>query len=131
MAVLAGTAGFGALMMLAPGLTLQGYGWLMFGQPQRIFGFGADAVAYITLLHGVLGAVMVGWALALWGTWRGRWSAWTVVATSVTVWFVIDTVFSAAVGAWPNVALNLVFGALFAAGLWLARPVRGGKQGSA
>jgi hypothetical protein len=130
-AVTAGTALFGALMVLAPALTRRGFSLLMHGQPGRIDSWPPEAVAYITLLHGVLGAVMVGWAVALLGVLRGPWrpaprQGWGIVAASVGSWFVIDVSFSAALGAWPNVMLNLAFGVLFGAGL-LARPALQGK----
>lgn len=126
-AAVAGTAIFGATMVLAPALTRRGFALLLYGDAAHIDGFGPDAAAYVTLLHGVLGAVMLGWAIALLALLRGRWrvapgQARAVVALSVGGWFVVDTAFSASVGAWPNVALNSVFGALFAAGLLLARP---------
>jgi hypothetical protein len=128
-AAAAGTAVFGATLVLAPALTRQGFGLLMHCDAARIDGFGPEAVAYVTLLHGVLGAVMFGWAIALLALLRGRWRveparARAIVALSVGGWYVVDTAFSASVGAWPNVALNSVFGALFAAGLLLARPAR-------
>lgn len=129
-AAVAGTGAFGAFMVLAPGLTRQGYGLLMFGDAARIDGFGAEAVAYVTLLHGVLGAVMLGWAVTLMLLLRGPWRvpgpmARRIVAVSVAAWYAVDTVYSAAVGAWPNVLLNTVFGLLFAVALWLARGAAG------
>jgi hypothetical protein len=126
-AALFGTALFGALLVLAPGLTRQGFSLLMFNNAEHINRFAPEAVAYISLVHGVLGAVMVGWALALLGVVLWLWAhaprwAWRVVALSVGGWFVADTTFSLAVGAWQNALLNLTFGALFALGLFVARP---------
>jgi hypothetical protein len=125
-AAVIGTALFGAALVLLPALSRQGFSLLMYGDAARVDGFGAAAVAYVTLLHGVLGAVMLGWALALLALLRGRWrvpqpQAWRIVALSVGSWFVVDTLFLASVGAWPNVALNTAFGALFVVGLALAR----------
>jgi hypothetical protein len=121
-----GTALFGLVLVLAPDLTRQGFSLLMFNNPQHINSFAPEARAYISLLHGVLGAVMVGWALALLGlllclwTHAPRW-AWRVLALSVGGWFVVDTTFSLGVGAWQNALLNLVFAAFFALGLFVAR----------
>jgi hypothetical protein len=128
-AAVAGTAVFGAALVLAPSQARQGFGLLMYADAAHIDGFGPEAVAYVTLLHGVLGAVMLGWAIALLALLRGPWrgapaQARAVVALSVGGWFLVDTAFSASVGAWPNVALNCVFGALFATGLLLARRAR-------
>jgi hypothetical protein len=81
---------------------------------------------YATLLHGVLGATMLGWGVGLWLLVRHLWGyaprvVWRVAAVSLASWFVPDTVFSAAVAAWPNVGLNLAFAAPFVAALVLAR----------
>jgi hypothetical protein len=124
---LVGTLLFGAALMALPQLTHQGFSLLMFNDAQRIQSFGPQAQAYITLVHGVLGAVMVGWALALLGVVVWLWAlapalAWRVVTLSVAGWFVVDTSFSLSVGAWQNALLNLAFGALFGVGLALARP---------
>jgi hypothetical protein len=126
-AALIGTALFGAVLVLAPGLTRQGFSLLMFGDAHHINTFAPEARTYISLVHGVLGAVMVGWALALLGVVMWLWKqaprqAWRVVALSVGGWFVVDTTFSLSVGAWQNAFLNLAFGALFAVGLFCARP---------
>jgi hypothetical protein len=126
-AVLLGTALFGAVLMLAPRFTRQGFGLLMFNNAQHINSFAPEAVAYISLVHGVLGAVMVGWALAMLGVLVWLWSlaprwAWRVVALSVGGWLVVDTTFSLSVGAWQNALLNSGFGAFFALGLFCARP---------
>lgn len=120
------TALFGAAMLVLPGPTRALFGWMLYGDAARLDGFGPPARAYVTLLHGVLGAVMVGWAVALWGLLHGPgWSAvgpgWRGVAVSVGVWYGLDTAFSAAVGAWPNVVLNSFFAVAFAAGLAAAR----------
>jgi hypothetical protein len=122
-----GTALFGALMLLVPGLAHQGFGLLMFGDASRILSFSPEALGYATLLTGVLGAVMVGWALGLLALLRWCWAGaplacWRVTAVSLGSWFVVDTLFSLAVGGWQNAVLNLSFAVLFAAGLWMAYP---------
>jgi hypothetical protein len=130
LAAVVGTGLFGTALVLLPAWSRQGFSLLMYGDAGRIDAFGPEVAAYATLVHGVLGAVMLGWSLALLALLRGRWRvepgrAHAVIALSIGGWFVVDTTFSAAVGAWPNVALNGVFGALFAAGLALARGERG------
>jgi hypothetical protein len=117
---------FGATMMLAPAITRAGFGWLMFGDSSRIAQWPAQAQAYVTLVHGVLGAVMVGWAVALLGLLTVCWltnarATWRAVAVSVLCWFVPDTLFSISQGAWPNVALNAVFAAAFGLALLSTR----------
>jgi hypothetical protein len=122
------TAAFGALTVAAPGPTRAAFGWTMFGEPGRIASWGAEAAAYATLLHGVLGAVMLGWGLLMALLCRAVAQAriepawgWRAIALSVGVWFVVDQAHSVALGAWPNVALNSGFGLLFGLALWRAR----------
>ncbi|MCY7315487.1 MAG: hypothetical protein LH480_07670 [Rubrivivax sp.] len=124
-AACAGTVVFGAVLMLAPGLARAGFSLLMFGDAAVIDAWPAAARSHATLLHGVLGAVMVGWGLALWLLIRGPVDArrgWQIVAVSVLAWYVPDSVFSLAAVALPNVALKTAFLLPYAAGLWLARP---------
>lgn len=58
--------GFGLFLVFAPQLTRQGLSLLFYTNAQTIGGFGAEAERYIELVHAVLGAVMFGWAVALW-----------------------------------------------------------------
>lgn len=117
-AVIACTALFGALLVALPEATRQAFAWLLYGDAARMAAWPDEARAYVTLLHGVLGAVMIGWAVAL--AWLRRQPH--AVAFSVGVWFVVDTAWSAAMGAWPNVALNSGFGLAYALALSLAWP---------
>jgi hypothetical protein len=120
------TAAFGAVMVLAPGFTRSGFGWLLLGGSAAMQAWPEQARNYVTLVHGVLGAVLVGWGVGLLLLVRTLWPlaprvAWRAVALSVLCWWLPDTSFSLAVGAWQNALLNLGFGLLFAAGLWRAR----------
>lgn len=152
------TGAFGLLLVLAPGAGRQLFGLILWGDAARIDGFDPVARDYATLLAGILGAVMFGWALCLWSVARrgaaeapdghgaanaaerrdaaaprqrraddGLW-AWRTIAASVAGWWVVDTVFSVALGAWPNVLLNAAFALVFAAGLWLARGSAPGRH---
>jgi len=110
---------FGISMVLAPELTRQLFGLLLFSSPASLASFGAPAVAYITFVHGVLGAVMLGWGsallLVLLGPFRHRSKhGWLAFAVSLLAWFVPDTALSLWSGYWPNAALNAVFALLFA-----------------
>jgi uncharacterized membrane protein YhaH (DUF805 family) len=92
---------FGITLIVAPEFTRRFFGLLLFSAPETLATFGSPAVAYLTLLHGVLGAVMVGWAVAL-------------LFVPLLAWFVPYTALSLWSGFWPNAALNLVFAVLFA-----------------
>ena len=118
-AVTIGLMVFGLGMVLAPGFTRKAFGLLIYASTDHIATFGAEAVAYISLVHAVLGAVMFGWGVALlfvvsgpFG--RGSREAWQIVAVSVAAWFIPDTAFSLWSGFWENAVLNLVFVVLFA-----------------
>jgi hypothetical protein len=106
-------------MVFVPALIQQFFGLLLYSSPDALAGFGAPAVAYISLLHGVLGAVMFGWGIALlfilFGAFRsGAQEGWRALAVSVAAWFVPDTLFSLRSGFWQNALLNSLFAVLFA-----------------
>lgn len=110
---------FGISMVLAPGLIRQIFSLLLYSSPHQIATFGTGAIAYISLVHAILGSVMFGWGVALLftviGPFRGgSREGWQTVAVSVTAWFIPDTAFSLWSGFWQNALLNLVFAVLFA-----------------
>jgi hypothetical protein len=118
--VIVGVMLFGISMILSPDLIRQFFSLLFYASASSIESrFGTAAVAYITLVHGVLGAVMFGWGvsllLVLLGPFqRGSREAWLILSVSVTVWFVPDTLFSLWTGFWQNAVINLAFALLFA-----------------
>lgn len=108
----------GLSLALAPGLARAGFALLIYGDAGRITAFGAEAVAYIALLHAVLGAVIFGWGVALLLVVRSLFArkapaGWKIVAYSVVAWFIPDTAYSIWSGFWQNVGLNLALIALF------------------
>jgi hypothetical protein len=118
LATVLGVMIFGLALAIAPGLARQGFSWLIYADAERLSGFGTDAVAYIALMHAVLGCTMFGWGIALLGVVRGLFAhgnpaGWTILAGSVAAWFIPDTAFSLWSGVWQNAGLNLVFVLLF------------------
>jgi len=110
---------FGLALVLLPGLARAGFSLLVYAAPGRLGAFGTEAVAYISLVHAVLGGVMFGWGIALLLVVRGPFArgereGWQIVFVSVGAWFVSDTAFSLWSGFWQNAVLNLVFIVLFA-----------------
>jgi hypothetical protein len=87
---------------------------------------GTEALRYTRFVYGVLGAVMFGWALALWFIVTGplrqrqRW-AWNAVAFSMLGWFLVDSSLSLLSGYGENAILNLAFGVMFAVPLYFMR----------
>jgi hypothetical protein len=79
---------------------------------------GTEALEYTRFVYGVLGAVMIGWAIALLFVIHGplrrreRWS-WNAVAASMGGWFAVDTSLSIWSGYAENAVLNLGFAILF------------------
>ncbi len=90
---------------------------LFFGFAPSVF--STEANAYIRLVQGVLGAVMIGWMTALWllvallfGQPDRR--VWTILTLSIGVWFVLDTGFSVWIGVLAHAVFNVPFLVLFA-----------------
>jgi hypothetical protein len=119
-------------MVVAPELTRQVFGVLLYGDRLRVAAFDAAALSYISLLHGVLGAVMFGWATALLLVIRGPYQrgsreGWNIVAFAVLTWFIVDTAMSLWLGFWQNALLNGALALLFA--VPLALTYRACRQG--
>jgi hypothetical protein len=110
---------FSLAMVLAPNVTRQVFSLLIYASPESINAFGGAAVAYISLVHAVLGAVMFGWGVALLFIVLGPFKrmsldAWQTLAASLTAWFIPDTAYSLWSGFWQNAAFNGAFITLFA-----------------
>lgn len=126
---------FGLCLVLLPGLTRAALNLMFYASVQGHPSFSPEAHAYLRLVYAVLGAVMIGWAVALLGMLLGPFRrresiGWSVVACSIAAWFVPDTAVSLWSGFWQNVVFNLMFVAAF--GLPLAatrRHFRGGASG--
>jgi phosphate/sulfate permease len=106
-------------LVLAPNTTRQVFSLLIYATPESINAFGSAAVAYISLVHAVLGAVMFGWGVALLFIVLGPFKrmsldAWQTFAVSLTAWFIPDTAYSLWSGFWQNAVFNAVFITLFA-----------------
>lgn len=129
LAVAAGVAAFGLVLVIAPPFARQGFSLLVYSSPDGIDSFGEEPVRYVSLSHAVLGSTMVGWGVALFYVTRelisrGSRHGWNVVALSVAAWFVPDTTYSLLSGYWQNAVLNTVFLVLFAIPLWNIRSTR-------
>ena len=109
-----------AVAVYAAGLVIIGqivgddvFGLLGFG-PNSAGINGGEALDYTTFIFGVLGAVILGWMVLTFIVARGPlrrrepW-AWTAVAASIGVWFVVDTGFSLAVGQVEHAVFNVGF----------------------
>lgn len=117
---------FGVMLWATPPAARALFSWLLYGDAGVIDAWPAQARHYATLQHAVLGALMTGWMAALLLMLRRpAVPARTVVAVSVAAWYLPDTLLSALLGAWPNVALNSGFALVFALAWHRARPAPG------
>ena len=118
---------FGLSMLFLPHAIRQLFGLVIYSEPGAMEAmFGTGATAYITLAHGVLGAVMVGWStvmlLVLRGPFRrAQHEGWMMLALPLALWFLADTGFSLWAGFWHNAVLNAVIALLFAVPLVATR----------
>jgi hypothetical protein len=117
---------FSALLLLAPLLGQQVFDAIYFFTLEPQPPATEREAAYLRFTNGVLGAVMIGWmtliAIVANDPFRRgeRW-AWTAIAASVGVWYVIDTTFSLAHDIVGNALLNSAIAAAFAVPLLATR----------
>lgn len=110
---------FGISLVLFPSLARQGFSLMVFATPDFVDSFQQEAVNYITLTHGVMGAVMFGWGVGMMFTLfsqfrTGERTGWLAIAVALTAWYLPDTAISLWTGFWQNAVLNTVFILLFA-----------------
>ncbi len=129
-AVIAGVVLFGATLVLLPEPVERLFAWIAYGSADRLDSLGPDAVAYVRLVHAILVAITVGWALTVLAVVAWFWRldprrAWLAVAVPAAAWFLLDTGYSLASGFWRNAVFNSAFLLALAVPLFLSRPVRG------
>lgn len=97
-------------------------------------GFGELERDYLTFNQTLMGALTAGLGLAVF--WiarealaRGERWGWSAIATSVGLWFVVDSAASVATGFGRNAICNVVLVAPLLPLLWLTRPTRGSRSG--
>jgi hypothetical protein len=110
---------FSIMMVITPIATRQFFSVLFYYTPERIDSFPSPVVEYISLLHAVLGAVMMGWGVTILFTLLGPFGrcsseSWNTLSISLLAWFIPDTFFSLCSGFWQNAVFNAVFVVLFA-----------------
>lgn len=132
-AVTTGLMMFGLILVVLPNLTLQGFSLMVYASAAHLNSFGHEAVAYISLVHAVLGAVMFGWGivlmfLAVGPLHRGSRDAWRMFVISLAAWFIPDTAYSLLSGFWHNAVLNVSFALMFAIPLAALRSFATNKQ---
>lgn len=117
--ILIGVGLFGLSMVLLPDVIAAFFNWMIFSGARSGVQFSPEVAHYIKFVYGVLGAVMLGWAITLlyvvFGEFRrGEPRGWNAVAVSVVTWFVVDSIFSWSMGFIENVIFNILFFVLLA-----------------
>lgn len=117
------------LMVVTGGVMLYSLGLMLLPETmqalfKRLFfdfgdaSFNTEAQDYIQLVQGVLGAVIIGWmvtflAIIVWFFQPGQARAWDILALSMTIWFLMDSGFSVAIGVVNHAIFNVIFLVLF------------------
>ena len=123
----AGTGLFGAVMVGAPDFTGKAFEAILFTSRGLDVPYSDNAQPHVKYLNALMGAVMIGWAGSMYGTLTSRaWMkkdmhAWKSIALPIAVWFVIDSLVSYSTGNEPNLAINVLFAALFAVPLFMVK----------
>ena len=130
---IAAVLSFSMMMLLRPAESQQLFNLVAFGTASYPTTIPDAARPYIVFLYRVLGAVMIGWMLALLGIvlgpfQRGESWAWWAVSLSLGGWFAIDSAASLLTGFSGNAVLNLGFGIVFAVPLAASRRLFGRAQ---
>ena len=117
---------FGLLMVLAPGLTQQAFGLLIFQNTEQFAAFDPQATAYVELAHAVMGSVLVGWGALIFMLVRklnigDAKQTCRMITISVLLCYVPDTAFSLYSGFWQNAVLTTGFAVLYAVPLLALR----------
>jgi hypothetical protein len=117
---------FGLLMVLLPGLTSQAFGLMLYQDAGRLVSHPPEVLAYIQLAHAVMGSLMVGWGAGMFVVARtlfrqGNRVGWQVLAYSIPLWYVPDTLFSMVSGFWQNALMNTGFVLMLMIPLWATR----------
>ena len=108
-----------AMLLLAPAVGEAFFNLVYYRQAASPVPVPEAARGYIWFANGIIGAVLLGWMLAVVVLARGPFEAgeryaWDAIAWPLLGWYVIDTTFSIAHGVWGNVLLNtgtaLMFG---------------------
>ena len=124
-AVLFLVLGYSLLLVIAGATAGSLFSWFGFGPEESI---DTNAVRdYLRLPYMVLGAVMAGWTFLMIQIVRGplkeksTW-AWTILVRSLSLWFVLDTGMSLALGYPMHAVFNLPFAVALGIPLVRLRP---------
>lgn len=115
-----------AALLLAPPFGETLFFVVYFHQPTSPVPIPVEILDYLRFANGIIGAVMAGWMMAIILLARGPFRtgeryAWSAIAWPLAGWYLVDTAFSIANGAWGNVALNTGTAVMFGLPLLASR----------
>ncbi len=128
---------YGAGLMVMPELALDFFSLVFFGETGGFQArYSQEAIEYIKFIHGDLGITIIGWIVIVFmiinGPFRrGESGSWSMLAMSLTIWFVFGSVYSLYIGFWRNVVFNLLFLVLYTIPLIATRHHFNGKRSDA
>ena len=123
MVVTGGVIVYSLGLMFLPTTMHQAFNTLFYGASDA----NGDLTDYISLIYGVLGAVIIGWMVMLMSILmtafrRGEREAWQTIVLSMVIWFVVDSGFSIYIGVIEHAIFNVIFMILFAIPLGATYP---------
>ena len=115
-----------ALLLLAPAAGESIFYLVYFLRPASPVPVPSEVQGYVRFANGIIGAVIVGWMLAVVALARGPFlagqrHAWNAIAWPLAGWYLVDTAFSVAHGVWGNVLLNTATALMFGIPLLASR----------
>jgi hypothetical protein len=128
MVVTIGVSVLSITMVIAPNISRQLFSLALYSSAKSIDSFDAPAIAYINLVHAILGALMLSWGIVLFMLASRSFhdnsrESWRVMMIALLAWFIPDSAFSLWSGFWQNAALNLVVALLIAIPLAKTYPI--------
>lgn len=117
---------FGLSMVIFPNLTAQLFSFILFSNSKEIVKWNDEIVAYVQLIHAILGAVIAALAslmLMLASGWISgtEVSKWRMLFIALMVWLIPDTTYSLLNGFWQNAVFNMGFAVPVLVGLMRIR----------
>jgi hypothetical protein len=109
---------YGFSLIVLPNVAKSFFSTMMFSSPDAMGVFDEAANDYITFVHSVLGAVLIGWMLTVLyiviGSFQpGQRHTWNTLAAAIGTWYIIDSGYSLYSGAVAHAIFNTLFLLLF------------------
>lgn len=112
--VLIGVSLFSLILVVVPGLTVEFFNFIAYQGNNPEFLHDPKAIKFLKFVYAILGAVMLGWGLALYYIVKepyrqGKKWAWFALFIPVSIWFVLDSFASLYYEFSQNAVFNSIF----------------------